>query len=83
MRAAALAAGRPGPASAANEARANAVGVQGAFEEFARWPLGELWLGLLAWGLGGFANIYYGAALRARDLASADVGYINSWSITF
>ena len=39
---------------AAYEAREDAVGIQGAFEEFARWPLGELWLSLLATGLGGF-----------------------------
>ena len=39
---------------AAYEARADAVGVQGAFEEFASWPLGELWLAILAWGLAGF-----------------------------
>jgi hypothetical protein len=39
---------------AAYEARADAVGIPGAFEEFAAWPLGELWLGILAWGLAGF-----------------------------
>ena len=52
---------------AAYEARANAVGVQGAFEEFARWPLGELWLGLLAWGLGGFVLWRFAQAVLDAD----------------
>jgi hypothetical protein len=39
---------------AAHEVRETAVGVQGAFEEFAGWPLGKVWLGLLALALWGF-----------------------------
>jgi alkylation response protein AidB-like acyl-CoA dehydrogenase len=37
---------------------------------------------LFAWGLGGFANIYYGAALRARDLTVTGVRKKTSLAMT-
>ena len=52
---------------AAHEARANAVGIQGAFEEFAGWPLGEFWLTLLATGLGGFVLWRFAQAALDAD----------------
>jgi len=39
---------------AALELRRSAVGLKGAMEEVGRWPLGLVWLSLVAWGLAAF-----------------------------
>ena len=52
---------------AAYEARAHAVGIQGAFEEFAEWPLGEILLSLLATALGGFVLWRFAQAVLDAD----------------
>ena len=52
---------------AANEARAQAASIQGAFEEFARWPLGEFWLTLLAAALWGFVLWRFAQAVLDAD----------------
>ena len=53
---------------AAYEARANAVGIQGAFEEFAAWPLGGVLAALLAGALGGFVLWRFAQAVLDADL---------------
>ena len=53
---------------AAYEARAEAVGIQGAFEEFAAWPFGEFLLTLLAAALAGFVLWRFAQAVLDADL---------------
>ncbi|HYF22003.1 MAG TPA: DUF1206 domain-containing protein [Caulobacteraceae bacterium] len=52
---------------AALELRRSAVGLKGAMEEVGRWPLGLVWLSLVAWGLAGFVLWRLAQALLDAD----------------